>query len=43
VQRALFVKDDELKLTEIAAVIDLGHAAGVDHIGLLTPKLAAGL
>ena len=26
----------------IADVIDIGHAAGVDHIGLITPKVAAG-
>ena len=43
-QRVLFVKgDDGLKFTEIAEVIDMGHAAGVDHVGLLTPKVAAGL
>jgi biopolymer transport protein TolR len=43
-QRVLFVKgDDQLKFTQIAEVIDLSHAAGVDHIGLLTPKVAAGL
>jgi biopolymer transport protein TolR len=43
-QRLLFVKgDDQLKFTEIAAAIDIGHAAGVGHVGLLTPKLAAGL
>ncbi len=43
-QRVLFVKgDDQLKFTQIAEVIDIGHAAGVDHVGLLTPKLAAGL
>ena len=43
-QRMLFVKgDDQLRFTEIAEVIDIGHAAGVDHVGLLTPKLAASL
>jgi len=43
-QRVLFVKgDDQLKFTEIAEVIDIGRAAGVDHVGLLTPKLAAAL
>ena len=43
-QRVLFVKgDDQLKFTEIAEVIDIGHAAGVDHVGLLTPRVAAGL
>ena len=39
----LFVKgDDRLPFTEIAKVIDIGHAAGVDQIGLMTPGNAAG-
>jgi biopolymer transport protein TolR len=43
-EHALFVKgDDELKFTQIAEVIDISHAAGVDRVGLLTPKLASGL
>ena len=43
-QRVLFVKgDDQLKFTQIAEVIDICHVAGVDRVGLLTPKLAAGL
>ena len=43
-ERVLFVKgDDQLKFTQIAEVIDISHAAGVDRVGLLTPKLAAGL
>lgn len=42
--RVLFVKgDDGLKFTEIAEVIDLSHAAGIDRVGLLTPKLASRL
>jgi biopolymer transport protein TolR len=42
-QRVLFVKgDDQLKFRQIAEVIDIGRAAGVDRIGLLTPKVAAG-
>lgn len=37
-ERVLFVKgDDHLQFTQIAQAIDIGHAAGVDHIGLLTP------
>ena len=37
-ERVLFVKgDDQLQFTQIAQAIDIGHAAGVDHIGLLTP------
>jgi biopolymer transport protein ExbD len=43
-QRVLFVRgDDQLQFTQIAEVIDISHAAGVDHVGLLTPKTAAGL
>ena len=43
-QRVLLVKgDDRLKFTEIAEVIDMSRAAGVDRVGLLTPKLAAAL
>jgi biopolymer transport protein TolR len=42
--RVLFVKgDDQLKFTQIAEVIDISRGAGVDHVGLLTPKVAAGL
>ena len=42
-QRVLFVKgDDQLSFTQIADVIDIGHAAGVDQIGLMTPKVLAG-
>jgi len=43
-ERVLFLKgDDQLRFTQIAEVIDISHAAGVDRVGLLTPKLAAGL
>jgi biopolymer transport protein TolR len=43
-ERVLFVKgDDQLKFTQVAEVIDIGHAAGVDRVGLITPKVAAGL
>ena len=42
-QRVLFVKgDDQLSFTQIADVIDIGHAAGVEQIGLMTPKVLAG-
>jgi biopolymer transport protein TolR len=42
-QRVLFLKgDDQLSFTEIAEVIDIGHAAGIEHIGLMTPKVLAG-
>jgi biopolymer transport protein TolR len=42
-ERVLFLKgDDQLSFTQVAEVIDIGHAAGIDHIGLMTPKVLAG-
>jgi biopolymer transport protein TolR len=42
VERLLFVKGDEnLSFIEVAQAIDIGHAAGVDRIGLITPKVQA--
>src|SRR5271157_3446979 len=39
-QRVLFVKgDDRLSFTQVAEAIDIGHAAGVDRIGLITPRV----
>jgi biopolymer transport protein TolR len=41
--KVMFVKgDDDLDFSKVAEVIDYGHAAGVDSIGLITPKVAAG-
>jgi biopolymer transport protein TolR len=43
-QRVLFVKgDDQLSFSQIAEVIDISHSAGVDHVGLMTPKVLRGL
>jgi biopolymer transport protein ExbD len=43
-QRVLFIKgDDQLSFRQIAEVIDISHSAGVDHVGLMTPKTAVGL
>ena len=43
-ERVMFIKgDDDISYSQVAAVIDMGHAAGVDHVALLTPKVAAGL
>jgi len=43
-QRVLFVKgDDAVSFNQIAEVIDIGHAAGVNRVGLMTPKVQAGL
>jgi biopolymer transport protein ExbD len=42
-ERVLFVKGDgRLSFTQIAEVIDVGHAAGIDRIGLMTPGVSAG-
>ena len=42
-ERVMFVKgDDDVNFAYIAEVIDIGHAANVDHIGLMTPKIQAG-
>ncbi len=42
-ERVMFVKgDDDVEFKYIADVIDIGKAANVDHIGLMTPKIQAG-
>lgn len=42
-ERVMFVRgDDDLDFRYIADVIDIGRAANVDHIGLMTPKIQAG-
>ncbi len=42
-ERVMFVKgDDNVNFAYIADVIDIGKAANVDHIGLMTPKIQAG-
>jgi biopolymer transport protein ExbD len=42
-ERIMFVKgDDNLDFRYVADVIDIGRAANVDHIGLMTPKILAG-
>ena len=42
-EKVMFIKGDpQLNFATIATVIDIGHGAGVDHIGLITPKVAAG-
>jgi biopolymer transport protein ExbD len=42
-EKVMFVRgDDEVNFAYIADVIDIGRAAGVDHIGLMTPKIQAG-
>ncbi len=40
-RRVLFVKgDDQLAFTQIAEAIDISHAAGIERVGLITPKTA---
>jgi len=42
-ERVLFVRgDDELSFTQVAEAIDIGHAAGVDRVGLITPRVQSG-
>jgi biopolymer transport protein ExbD len=39
----MFVKGDAaLDFNKVAEVIDMGHQAEVDNIGLITPRIAAG-
>jgi len=42
-ERVMFIKgDDDVNFAYIADVMDIGKAANVDHIGLMTPKIQAG-
>jgi biopolymer transport protein ExbD len=46
-ERIMFVKGDDdprhnLDFRYVAEVIDIGRAANVDHIGLMTPRIMAG-
>ena len=42
-ERVMFIKGDpNLNFTSVAEVVDIAHGVGVDHIGLITPKIAAG-
>jgi biopolymer transport protein TolR len=42
-ERIMFVKgDDDVNFAYVAEVIDIGKAANVDHIGLMTPKIMQG-
>lgn len=43
-QRVIFIKgDDRLSFRQVAEAIDISHAAGVDRVGLITPKASRGL
>jgi biopolymer transport protein ExbD/biopolymer transport protein TolR len=42
-EKVMFVKGDkDLDFSKVTEVIDFGHQAGVDNIGLLTPRVLAG-
>ena len=42
-EKVMFVQGDkDLDFSKVAEVIDFGHLAGVDNIGLITPRIAAG-
>jgi biopolymer transport protein ExbD len=42
-ERVMFIRgDDDVNFGYIADVIDIGKAANVDHIGLMTPKIQQG-
>jgi biopolymer transport protein ExbD len=42
-ERVMFVRgDDDVNFAYIAEIIDIGKAANVDHIGLMTPKIQLG-
>ena len=43
VEKVMFVKGDkDLDFSKVAEVTDFGHAAGVDNIGIITPRIEAG-
>jgi biopolymer transport protein ExbD len=42
-EKVMFVKgDDAVAFANVASVIDIAHAAGVDKVGLITAKIEAG-
>jgi biopolymer transport protein ExbD/biopolymer transport protein TolR len=42
-ERVMFVKGDaDLNFSKIVEVVDMGHQADVDSIGLITPRVEAG-
>jgi len=42
-EKVMFVQGDkDLDFNKVAEVIDFGHQAGVDNIGLITPRVEAG-
>jgi biopolymer transport protein ExbD len=42
-EKVMFIKaDNDLEFFEVAQVIDIAHAAGVDKVGLITARIEAG-
>lgn len=42
-EKVLFIQGDpNLNFSSVAQAMDVAHSVGVDHIGLITPKMAAG-
>jgi biopolymer transport protein ExbD len=42
-EKVMFVKaDNDLEFSDVAQVIDIAHAAGVDKVGLITARIEAG-
>jgi biopolymer transport protein ExbD/biopolymer transport protein TolR len=42
-EKVMFVKaDNSLEFSKVAEVIDMGHRAEIDNIGLITPRIEAG-
>lgn len=42
-EKVMFVKgDDNVPFADVATVIDIAHAAGVDKVGLMTAKVESG-
>ena len=42
-EKVMFVKgDDNIPFVNVATVIDIAHASGVDKVGLITAKIEAG-
>jgi biopolymer transport protein TolR len=42
-EKVMFVKgDDNIPFADVANVIDIAHAAGVDKVGLITAKIESG-
>jgi biopolymer transport protein TolR len=43
-EKVMFIQgDNDLDFDKVAEVVDIGHRAGVDSIGLITPKVEVGL